>query len=165
MVAKTFMTTPLGEMLLAATEDGLRGAWFVDQEHYPQQRDAWKEHAAHPLLLQAATELREYFDGTRQAFDIQLAPLTTLGTPWQQRVWEAIRRIPPGMTRTYAELAQEAGSPKAVRAAGASVGRNPLSIIIPCHRVLGSDGSLRGYAGGLARKRWLLELEGIEPAR
>ncbi|HEY6000270.1 MAG TPA: methylated-DNA--[protein]-cysteine S-methyltransferase [bacterium] len=107
-------------------------------------------------LARARRELAAYFAGTRTAFDLPLAPA---GTPFQRRVWEALRRIPYGATATYGEIAHAAGSPRAVRAVGSACARNPLAIVVPCHRVVGADGTLTGYAGGLARKRALLALE------
>jgi methylated-DNA-[protein]-cysteine S-methyltransferase len=102
-------------------------------------------------------QLDEYFAGSRATFDLALAPA---GTPFQQRVWAELARIPAGTTVTYGELARRAGRPGAARAVGAAVGRNPVSIVVPCHRVVGSDGALTGYAGGIARKAFLLALEG-----
>jgi methylated-DNA-[protein]-cysteine S-methyltransferase len=109
-------------------------------------------------LRQAARELGEYFAGKRRKFDVPLAPA---GTPFQRAVWRAIAAVPFGSTINYTELARQAGFPGSARAAGTATGRNPLSIIIPCHRILGSNGSLTGYAGGLHRKRALLEHEGV----
>ena len=109
------------------------------------------------LLVRAAAQLRRYFDGNEVSFDI---PLDLLGTEFQRAVWAALLRIPAGATRSYGDIAREIAAPQAVRAVGAAVGRNPLSVIVPCHRVVGSDGSLTGYAGGLERKQALLALEG-----
>jgi methylated-DNA-[protein]-cysteine S-methyltransferase len=107
--------------------------------------------------MAAATQLREYFDGQRQTFDIQLQP--AWGTPFQRAVWQALQRIPYGHTSTYGDIARDIDNPKAVRAVGAAIGQNPHSIIVPCHRVLGANGSLTGFAGGLDRKKHLLALE------
>ncbi len=107
-------------------------------------------------LPEAVRQLREYFDGTRRAFDLPLAPH---GTPFQQKVWRALARIPYGRTLAYGALARRIGQPGAARAVGMANNRNPLPIIVPCHRVIGADGSLTGYGGGLERKRWLLALE------
>jgi methylated-DNA-[protein]-cysteine S-methyltransferase len=112
--------------------------------------------AAQALIVQAETQLEEYFAGTRKVFDL---PLDVSGTPFQRAVWDSLQRVPYGQTITYRELAVAAGRPSAIRAAGAANGANPLSIIIPCHRILGSNGALTGYAGGLTRKRFLLDLE------
>ena len=109
-----------------------------------------------PLSDEAAAQVRAYLDGARRAFDL---PLDLRGTDFQRSVWEAVRRIPYGQTRTYGEIATAAGRPGAARAAGAAVGRNPVWLAVPCHRVVGKDGALTGYAGGLARKEFLLALE------
>ncbi|GJQ29355.1 MAG: hypothetical protein HBSAPP03_12390 [Phycisphaerae bacterium] len=109
------------------------------------------------LVHAARDQLAEYFSGTRRAFDI---PLDPAGTAFQRRVWDALQAIPAGETRSYADVAREIGSPSAVRAVGAANGANPIAIVIPCHRVIASDGSLHGYGGGLERKRWLLGFEG-----
>lgn len=148
--------TPLGEMTLAASPRGLRGAWFQGQRHFPTLpgRDMTPDH---PVLREAARQLREYLTGARRSFDLPLD--FSLGTPFQQAVWKAMLAVPFGETTSYRALAVVVQKPSAVRAVGASVGRNPLSVILPCHRVLGSDGSLTGYAGGLDRKRALLALE------
>lgn len=150
--------TPLGPMTLAATARGLAGAWFDAQSHHPGELQAPVQ-AAHPVLAQAARELREYFAGTRQTFDVALDPQ---GTAFQHRVWQALRGIDRGRLDTYGAIAQQLGTPAAARAVGAAVGRNPLSVIVPCHRVVGRDGSLTGYAGGLPRKVALLQLEGVK---
>lgn len=149
--------TPLGEMTLAASAKGLRGAWFEEQRHFPRlpERAMTPEH---PVMREAATQLRDYLAGARRSFDLPLD--LSRGTPFQRRVWEALMAVPFGTTISYRALADAVGRSSAVRAVGAAVGRNPLSVIVPCHRVLGSDGSLTGYAGGLDRKRALLALEG-----
>ena len=149
--------SPLGNMTLAALNEQLVGVWFEGQAHLPDLSHC-PSAPDHPLLVQAAAELAEYFAGQRRSFDVPLN--ATLGTLFQQTVWQALRDIPIGTTCSYGELARRVGKPAAVRAVGAAVGRNPLSIIVPCHRVVGSDGSLTGYAGGLQRKTALLQLEG-----
>jgi methylated-DNA-[protein]-cysteine S-methyltransferase len=149
--------SPLGPMLLAASEHGLAGLWFVGQKHGPIGVH-WPEAPDHSMLRQAVRELAEYFAGTRTRFDVPLD--FTHGTDFQQSVWRALLSIPPGRTTSYAELGRRLGRPQAARAVGAAVGRNPLSILVPCHRVLGTGGSLTGYAGGLDRKSALLRLEG-----
>lgn len=146
----------LGPMLLAAGEQGLRGVWFVGQQHAPDHI-AWQPDDAHPLLLEAHAQLLAYFDGQRQSFDLPLQ--TTAGTPFQQAVWRALQAIPFGHTSTYGDIAQRIGQPQAMRAVGAAIGRNPWSVVVPCHRVVGAKGSLTGYAGGLERKQHLLALE------
>ena len=118
---------------------------------------AWQE--APDLLRHAVHQLQEYFQGQRQSFTLPLAPP---GTPFQQRVWQALQHIPFGTTLTYRDLAQRLGMPQAARAVGHANGRNPVAIVIPCHRLIGSDGQLRGYAGGLDRKRRLLQHEGVQ---
>ncbi len=150
-------TSPLGDVMLAATKQGLAGVWFVHrQEHLPDTR-AWVTDNAHPTLMTAATQLAEYFQGERQTFEIQLQP--AWGTPFQRAVWQALQRIPYGQTSTYGDIARDIDNAKAVRAVGAAIGQNPHSIIVPCHRVLGANGSLTGFAGGLDRKKHLLVLE------
>lgn len=149
--------SPLGTMLLAATDDGLAGVWFEGQKHGPDSR-GWREDASHPVLRAAIGQLQAYFAGERSGFDLPLD--LRAGTPFQQSVWDALRAIPPGGTTSYGELARRLGRPQAARAIGAAVGRNPVSIVVPCHRVLGTGGALTGYAGGLERKTALLRLEG-----
>jgi methylated-DNA-[protein]-cysteine S-methyltransferase len=147
--------TPLGALLLARTARGLAGAWFDGQRHHPPAFDApFDDHDA--LLAEAAAQLAAYFAGERAEVEV---PCDLHGTDFQRAVWDALRAIPPGVTCTYAEVARRVGAPAAVRAVGAAVGRNPISIVVPCHRVVGSDGSLTGYAGGTDRKAALLALE------
>jgi len=148
--------TPLGGMVLASDGDALSGAWFDGQRYQPQIGPAWQRQPDLPVLRRAAAELAEYFAGQRVAFDVPLAPV---GTPFQHDVWRAIAGVPYGATIAYRDLAARAGRPESIRAAGTATGRNPLSIIVPCHRIVGADGALTGYAGGLARKRALLALE------
>ena len=152
----TETTTPLGTMTLAATDQGLSGVWFEGQRHYPQG-PLGRRDDRHPELLRAQRQLGEYFAGTRSAFTLPLD--LDNGTPFQQAVWRALLQIPIAITRSYAAIGTQLGKPAAARAVGAAVGRNPLSIIVPCHRVVGSDGALTGYAGGLDRKAHLLALE------
>ena len=155
--------SPLGEVRLAASSLGLVGLWFDGQRHLPAQLDgpgAWPATDAHPVLREAARQLQEYLGGTRTRFDLSLD--LRGGTPFQQSVWRALCTIPRGRT-SYLAIAKALGKPSAVRAVGAAVGRNPVSVAVPCHRVLGSDGSLTGYAGGLERKRALLRLEEAAP--
>jgi methylated-DNA-[protein]-cysteine S-methyltransferase len=149
--------SPLGPMILAATDRGLAGVWFERQRHLPDC-SAWPLAPEHPVLRQAAAQLREYFAGERVSFELPLD--LHGGTPFQQSVWRALLAIPRGTTVSYRAVSERAGCPSATRAVGAAIGRNPLSIVVPCHRVVGSDGSLTGYAGGLDRKRALLSLEG-----
>lgn len=156
-IVQTRCPSPLGPMILAATERGLAGVWFEDQRHLPDTR-GWPHAPGHPVLVQAAQQLGEYFAGQRDRFELPLD--LQGGTTFQQSVWTALQHIPPGQTTSYGRLSAGVGKPAAVRAVGAAVGRNPLSIVVPCHRVLGADGALTGYAGGLARKTALLQLEG-----
>ena len=150
-------TSPLGDVLLAATEQGLAGVWFVHgQEHMPNSSQ-WTTDETHPTLVAAVQQLHEYFSGQRQRFDLPLQP--AWGTPFQRAVWQALQRIPYGRTSTYGDIAKSIGNPKAVRAVGAAIGQNPHTIIVPCHRVVGANGSLTGFAGGLDRKQHLLALE------
>jgi len=154
-IAQTTITTPLGRILLARTAKGLAGAWFEGQKHHPGPIAA-PEAPDDELLQRAARELNEFFAGERERFEV---PLDLHGTLFQRSVWQRLLRIGAGTTSSYGEIAKELGSVKAVRAVGSAVGRNPVSVIVPCHRVVGSDGSLTGYAGGVDRKRALLELE------
>lgn len=154
--AQCTVASPLGPVLLARTAKGLAGVWFEGQKHHPGLLDA-PEQQNDPLLRKAATQLKRYFSGESTTFDL---PLDLLGTPFQQSVWRALLTIPAGSTQTYGGIAQGVASAKAVRAVGGAVGRNPVSVIVPCHRVVGADGSLTGYAGGVDRKLALLALEG-----
>ena len=147
---------PQGQMLLVATEDGISGVYFDGQKYFRETTRQWKRDARHAPLADAKRELAEYFAGRRRRFDVALEPD---GTPFQRSVWKAICKVGYGETITYGELARQAGHPGSARAAGAATGRNPIGIIVPCHRVVGSNGDLTGYAGGLSRKRALLALE------
>lgn len=156
----------LGRILLAASDLGLCGVWFEGQRHMP----AAAHHAFsgspvsdHPFLLQAQEELDRYFSKPATPFTFNVPLDLNQGTVFQQKVWLALLDIPAGQTVSYHYLAQRIGQPKAVRALGGAVGRNPISIVVPCHRVLGADGSLTGYAGGLERKKILLAGEGFRP--
>ncbi|WP_439517318.1 methylated-DNA--[protein]-cysteine S-methyltransferase [Hydrogenophaga sp.] len=148
---------PMGPMILAATSRGLSGVWFEGQRHAPDP-SAWQRADDAPLLVQAQEQLTAYFAGRRTTFDLPLD--LQRGTAFQQRVWQALLQIAAGRTTSYGALSQRIGNPAAVRAVGAAVGRNPVSIVVPCHRVIGANGSLTGYAGGLDRKTALLALEG-----
>jgi methylated-DNA-[protein]-cysteine S-methyltransferase len=156
------LSTPVGELVLWADDDGLThlvlsGAARPRQPAAAEADDGGQDVAIHHHLLAAATQLDEYFAGERTSFDLALDPQ---GTPFQRRVWFALADIPYGKTTSYAELARRVGSPKAFRAVGQANGKNPLAIILPCHRVINSDGSIGGYGGGLPMKRQLLALEG-----
>ena len=164
-IVQTRIDTPLGDMVLAATARGLAGTWFTDQRHRPESLDfknvphAWPQHDAHPTLRAAARQLAEFFAGQRSVFELVYD--ISGGTLFQQSVWQALLKINHGQITSYGQIAQQINNPAAVRAVGMAVGRNPLGILIPCHRVLGKDGSLTGYAGGLHRKTWLLNHEGV----
>jgi len=148
--------SPHGQMLLVATGKGLAGVYFRGQKYFPDAKKQWQRDPRCAILKQAKRELAQYFAGRRKRFDVALDPD---GTPFQRSVWKSIARVAFGKTLTYGELAKRAGHPGSARAAGAATGRNPISIMVPCHRILGANGSLTGYAGGLARKRALLRLE------
>jgi methylated-DNA-[protein]-cysteine S-methyltransferase len=156
--AQARIDTPLGPLMLAATANGLAGAWFDDQKHHPGPLTAPID-ARHPHIAGAAKALQAYWSPAGPPLPFALA-LDAAGTAFQRAVWQALCGIAPGRTSTYGEIARRIGRPTAVRAVGAAVGRNPISIIVPCHRVLGADGSLIGYAGGLQRKQALLAHEG-----
>lgn len=153
--------SPLGTLLLAASDKGLCGLYF-EQHKYFKGAGEWEKDAQHPVLQSAVRQLDEYFTGKRSDFDL---PLDLAGTPFQQAVWQELMRIPFGSTGSYAEQARRIGKPDAVRAVGTAIGRNPVSIVVPCHRVLGASGSLSGYAGGLERKSFLLALEKRQQSR
>ena len=146
--------SPLGVMTIQCNDEGLSGIWFEQHTTLPDELGI--ENAAHPLLQRAKIELKEYFAGQRQTFHL---PLSVQGTAFQQDVWQALKSIPYGQTTNYQAIAEQIGRPKAVRAVGAANGKNPLSIVIPCHRVIGKSGKLVGYAGGESRKEALLKLE------
>ena len=158
LTAQCSLPSPLGPLLATATEQGLAGLYFDAQAHHPGASGV-PENPAHPLLRDAARALQAYFDG--EAEPLRLVALDLHGTAFQQAVWRALQTLARGATSTYGQIAAQDGSPAAVRAAGAAIGRNPVGILVPCHRVLGRDGSLTGYAGGLHRKQALLQLEGL----
>lgn len=157
----TELSTPLGKIVLTATPRGLSGLYFHDQRWFPsdQIRSEWRRDDL--PFSEARAWLEEYFQGRVKAFTATLDPQ---GTSFQHQVWKELLAIPRGETCTYSQIAHRLGSPRAVRAVGAAIGRNPISLIIPCHRVVGVNGSLTGYAGGLVRKQRLLELERLENA-
>jgi methylated-DNA-[protein]-cysteine S-methyltransferase len=148
------MPTPIGKLLLCADAQGLREVWF-ESARRPRARPIEWQYSPNALKF-ARVQLDEYFAGDRQHFELPLHPL---GTPFQLAVWHELGRIPYGVTISYGELARRIEQPLAVRAVGAANGRNPLPIILPCHRVIGSDGSLTGFGGGLPTKRFLLAME------
>ena len=148
--------SPQGEILVAATNAGISGVYFAGQKYFPKDEAEWRRDAGNGLLRQAKRELAEYFAGSRKRFEVALDPS---GTAFQRAVWSAISAVGYGQTITYGELARRAGAAGRARAVGAATGRNPIGIIVPCHRIVGADGSLTGYAGGLERKKALLALE------
>jgi methylated-DNA-[protein]-cysteine S-methyltransferase len=161
-IVQTRVPSPLGPIAIAATAKGLAGLWFTDNQRYlPKELTgpaAWPEDADHPILKQACQQLGEYFAGRRSHFDLPLD--LSCGTAFQQAVWRALLAIPHGEVVSYGEVSRRISQPAAVRAVGGAVGRNPVSIIVPCHRVMGTNGALTGYGGGLDRKTALLRLEG-----
>ena len=148
--------SPLGTIHLLANAHALLGLWFEGQDHFPAL-DPFATVTSHPVHDMAHAQLGEYFSQQRQAFSLPLD--YSVGTDFQQAVWRQLTTIAPGQTSSYAAIAQAIGKPAAVRAVGGAIGRNPLSIMVPCHRVIGSNGQLTGYAGGLPRKIALLQLE------
>lgn len=158
-IVHTAVQSPVGPLLLAVSDEGLYAIEFQPSRHPVARAEAWRE-GDHPLLEQARAQLEEYFAGTRRGFDLPLAPH---GTAFQRTVWRTLATIPYGETLSYAQLAARVGRPGAARAVGAANGRNPLPIVLPCHRVIGARGDLTGFGGGLPVKRFLLELEGALP--
>lgn len=148
----------MGTLLAIGTDAVLTDLHIVSGKYVPKLADDWVDSPTLPVFLQLRQELAEYFDGTRKIFTVKLAPE---GTEFQKAAWNALTKIPFGETRSYGEQAAAIGNPKAVRAIGAANGRNPIGIVIPCHRVIGANGTLTGYAGGLDKKAFLLRLEGI----
>jgi methylated-DNA-[protein]-cysteine S-methyltransferase len=159
-MTRTLIDTPVGPVLLTGDATGLTEIRFLGSEE-PPAAVGGSNGAGAAVVAEAARQLRAYFAGERRTFDLPLAPA---GTPFQLAVWRALADIPYGRTESYGELARRIGRPNAVRAVGAANGANPLPIVVPCHRVIGADGSLTGYGGGLPIKQALLELEGAMPA-
>jgi methylated-DNA-[protein]-cysteine S-methyltransferase len=171
-LCRTVMDSPLGPLTLVASDRGLRAVMWPDERLEPEPmepelidddpveddpvEDDLVDDPSHPVLIAAVSQLGEYFDGQRTEFDL---PLDLVGTNFQIACWLALDDIPYGETRTYGEQASSVGRPTATRAVGAANGRNPVSIVLPCHRVIGADGSLTGFGGGLDAKRWLLDHE------
>ena len=164
MTTCTTIDSPVGPLLLAADDDGVRAIEFQPSRHAVKREADWQEvdwtDCVHPLLHRLRQQLDEYFAGSRRTFDLPLAPR---GTEFQCTVWRTLASIPYGKTVSYAHLATQVGKPTATRAVGAANGRNPLPIVLPCHRVIGADGSLTGFGGGLPTKQFLLQLEGALP--
>ncbi|HET7564823.1 MAG TPA: methylated-DNA--[protein]-cysteine S-methyltransferase [Gemmatimonadaceae bacterium] len=162
MIVYDTLHSPVGELLLTANDVGLTGIDFEPHSHSRDARAEWDHATSHTgaasaILAVAREQLTAYFAGTRTVFDL---PLAARGTPFQLRVWTALRDIAFGESISYGELARRLGVPRAVRAVGGANGRNPIPIVVPCHRVIGADGSLTGFGGGIERKRWLLRHEG-----
>jgi methylated-DNA-[protein]-cysteine S-methyltransferase len=155
------MASPVGELTLVASGQGLAAILWENDDPDRVRLGDMREDAAHPVLVETERQLGEYFAGQREAFDL---PLHFHGTDFQKRVWEQLLAIPFGETRSYGEIARALGQPTASRAVGAANGKNPISIVAPCHRVIGTNGALTGFAGGLAAKQRLLALEGLELA-
>jgi len=153
----SYIKTPLGEVLLISDGKFLTNLMFKGQKHMPRISVEWKQDPKFELFLDTAAQLLEYFNGSRKQFDLPMR--TTAGTPFQQKVWRAIAKVAHGTTISYRELAKLAGCASSVRAVATAAGKNPLSIIIPCHRIIGVTGELSGYSGGLHRKKALIALE------
>jgi len=157
----TRFPSPVGELILTASETALKGVFFPVRRNRSAPEAGWVEDdgrgPAGALLAAVRRQLTEYFEGTRTTFDL---PLDGTGSTFERRVWDLLRTIPYGATTSYGALARRLGDPRATRAVGAANGKNPIPIIVPCHRVLGARGELTGFGGGLDRKRWLLEHEG-----
>ncbi len=153
--------TPVGRLRLVASDHGLAAILWENDDPNRVRLAPLAENPTHPILLETERQLAGYFAGSLKMFTI---PLDPVGTDFQKEVWEALSTIPFGETRSYAEIAAQIGRPKAVRAVGAANGRNPISILVPCHRVIGSNGKLTGFAGGLDIKAALLEIEGTRCA-
>ena len=156
MRSHTVVDSPVGPLTLVEQDGALAGLYLHEQRHLPPASALGRRDDG--VLGAVREQLEAYFSGGLRSFDL---PLATSGTPFQQQVWAALREVPYGSTCTYAELAAAIGHPTAVRAVGAANGRNPVCVVVPCHRVVGSGGSLTGYAGGLDRKSWLLAHERV----
>lgn len=151
-----FIQSPVGKLKLVASDEGLAAIlWENDNPNRVKVHTEIKN-LRHPILVEAEQQLKEYFEKKRRSFSLKLA---SCGTPFEMKVWKALSKIPYGETRTYGQIAKQIGSPKAARAVGAANRKNPISIVVPCHRVIGSTGKLTGFAGGLQTKSHLLELE------
>ncbi|RXR05383.1 methylated-DNA--[protein]-cysteine S-methyltransferase [Pseudoxanthomonas composti] len=160
-IAYRRIDSPVGALLIAASDAGLHGIEFPENRHPLRRTPGWHE-GDHPMIDLARRQLEEYFAGRRQQFTLPLAPA---GTDFQRKVWNTLAAIPFGSTWSYGQLALRVGKPSASRAVGAANGRNPLPIVLPCHRVIGSSGAMTGFGGGLPTKEFLLRLEGALPDR
>jgi methylated-DNA-[protein]-cysteine S-methyltransferase len=156
MMDYKWMSSPVGELLLTASPHALTGVYLKNQKYFPKIAEDWRECRQSDPLNGAEQQLAEYFTHQRQQFDL---PLDPVGTKFQQQVWQLLSQIPFGEVISYGTLAEWVGQPNAARAVGAANGRNPISIIVPCHRVVAATGKLTGYAGGVDRKQWLLQHE------
>jgi len=162
-LVRCYADSPVGSLRLVAADEGLVGVYFP--EHRRARHLEAEDVSSHPILERTRCELAEYFQGVRAHFEIPLAPASIRGgTEFQHAVWRALLDIPFGETRSYADIARSMGRPSAVRAVGAANALNPISILVPCHRVIGGAGALTGYAGGLEAKQWLLEHEAASGA-
>ena len=150
----TVLDSPIGNLLLTASRKGLSGLWVVGEKHCPDLSPQWLEDSA--FFAGPARQIAEYFSGSRSSFDLEL---DATGTAFQMAAWGALQHIPHGSTRTYQQQAAAIGCPASIRAVGTANGKNPICIIVPCHRVIGANGSLTGYGGGLRAKQWLLSHE------
>jgi methylated-DNA-[protein]-cysteine S-methyltransferase len=154
----TYFDSPLGNIRIVSDGEKITTFGFVGQKNLKDVPTDWKNEPDHKLLKKARKQAEEYFSGKRKDFDLPLSPQ---GTEFQQKVWKALLEIPFGQISTYGKIANQIGNPKGVRAVGGAIGRNPIGIIIPCHRVIGANGTLTGFASGLDRKQSLLEIEGV----
>ncbi len=155
-LVSTVMDTPVGPLTIVVSADGVRAILWPDDDPGRVRLAAASTDSDHPVIVATVTQLTEYFDGEREEFDL---PLDPVGTEFQQSAWMALRTIPYGTTVSYGEQAARMGDRRKARAVGAANGRNPISIVVPCHRVVGSNGSLTGFAGGIGTKAWLLDHE------
>ena len=155
-LASTVMDTPIGRLTIVASDRGVRAILWPAEDAGRVRLPASAPDSDHPVIVETVVQLREYFDGEREEFDL---PLDPVGTEFQQSAWMALRTIPYGTTISYGEQATRMGDRRKARAVGAANGRNPISIVVPCHRVVGSNGSLTGFAGGIGTKAWLLDHE------
>ncbi len=155
-LVSTVMDTPVGPLTIVVSADGVRAILWPDEDPDRVRLATIRADPDHPVIVATVAQLTEYFDGERQEFDL---PLDPIGTDFQQAAWSALRTIPYGTTVSYGEQAARMGDRRKARAVGAANGRNPISIVVPCHRVVGSNGSLTGFAGGLDTKAWLLDHE------
>jgi len=152
----TYYNSPIGIITIAADAHALRELHIEGDRYFGSIPPAWRQNANNPILMQTQQDLAAYFSGASLVFT---TPVTFAGTTFQESVWHALQNIPAGQTLTYAELAQRIGKPKAIRAVGTAVGKNPLCIVIPCHRIIAGNGGLGGYVAGLERKQFLLNHE------